>query len=307
MNELIDYWAEDDFEETVAAGIISCYEGKIKKNKDGDNISDDHLKLFRAYGPYFPSQQRIALDSGEDINEGIFDLKNDRLPNAGCFSFRGNFESGKNKYNTGYCQTALFRKAKNLGKNWQPMIEGVNYEMAMLLFNNEKIHGFRGYFTVSRTGLVRFCNKSVSNIKGYVPGVKQQMLSLFTHDHKVYKERQAWAFFGLQFLSDRRFCWTISAKEKLAKAHLGCAKEEIKSLLYARTLPMTETGRKRPILHLVEAHKRRIKSGVDIDVTMFLRGQQTVEIGGTLFTVNPPENIYLNVSKPSQEKYYSAA
>jgi len=54
-----------------------------------------------------------------------------------------------------------------------------------------------------------------------------------------------------------------------AKAHLGCMREEIKSLLYARDLPMTSTGRKKPILHLVAAHKRRIKEGTDIDIVPF--------------------------------------
>ena len=62
-------------------------------------------------------------------------------------------------------------------------------------------------------------------------------------------------------------------------------KEQIKSLLYARSLPVTATGRKRPILHLVAAHRRRIKEGVDIDIGEFLRGVKKVEMGGTVFTV----------------------
>lgn len=82
--------------------------------------------------------------------------------------------------------------------------------------------------------------------------------------------------------------------------------EEVKSLLYARSLPMSATGRKRPILHLVEAHKRRMRSGIDVDIASFLRGQQTVEIGGTAFKVNPPARLQAEVSKPSRARYFPA-
>lgn len=51
--------------------------------------------------------------------------------------------------------------------------------------------------------------------------------------------------------------WKIAADEGCGKASLGCTADEVKSLLYARQLPMTATGRKRPILHLVAAHRRR--------------------------------------------------
>jgi len=112
---------------------------------------------------------------------------------------------------------------------------------------------------------------------------------------------------ALQALADRRFCWVITAQEDKARAYVGCTREEIKSLLYARDLPMTATGRKRPILHLVESHKRRLRAGTDIDVTAFLRGIQTVEIQGTRFTVNPPAVVRPEVSEPSQQRYFPEA
>ena len=87
---------------------------------------------------------------------------------------------------------------------------------------------------------------------------------------------------------DRHHSWCITAEEHGAKVNLGCMLEEVKSLFYARSLPVTETGRKRPIIHLVEAHKRRIKSGIDIDVKSHLRGISQIEMGGTLFTINQP-------------------
>jgi len=125
-------------------------------------------------------------------------------------------------------------------------------------------------------------------------------------EEKLLEETGVWASVTLQMLADRRHCWTITANEQTARAHLGCMREEVKSLLYARSLPMSETGRKRPILHLVESHKRRMRNGIDVDVTAFLRGQQTVEIGGTSFSVNPPRTLQPRVSLNSQLKYYGA-
>lgn len=82
-------------------------------------------------------------------------------------------------------------------------------------------------------------------------------------------------------------------------------REEIKSLLYARTLPMTATGRKRPVLHLVEAHKRRMRNGTDVDITSYLRGTQKIEMGGTLFTVKAPVVKKPELSENSM-RYYTA-
>lgn len=94
---------------------------------------------------------------------------------------------------------------------------------------------------------------------------------------------------SLQANADRRFCWEIAADDGFAKASLGCTAEEVKSLLYARELPITTTGRKRPILHLVAAHRRRMKEGIDVDIKPFLRGVAEVTMGGTLFKVRAPE------------------
>ena len=58
-----------------------------------------------------------------------------------------------------------------------------------------------------------------------------------------------------------------------------------------------------PILHLIESHKRRIKNGIDIDITAYLRGQQTVEIDGTIFTINPPQVLKDRVSENSKRLF----
>jgi len=53
-------------------------------------------------------------------------------------------------------------------------------------------------------------------------------------------------------------------------------------------LPLTVTGRKKPILHWVRAHQRRIKEGVDIDINKHLRGCCEFVMNDTKFCITLP-------------------
>jgi hypothetical protein len=92
----------------------------------------------------------------------------------------------------------------------------------------------------------------------------------------------------INLFNDKRFLWNVVASEGRAKVTFGVYEEQIKSLFYARDLPLTATGRKRPILHWVAAHRRRIKSGVDIDITKHLRGCSGFDMLGTRFDIINP-------------------
>lgn len=94
-------------------------------------------------------------------------------------------------------------------------------------------------------------------------------------------------------LNDRKYLWLVETKEKItnktyAKVQFGCDQEIIKSLFYSRSTPITSSGRLRPILHWVRAHKRRLKSGIDIDITKFLRGIEEFEMGNLHFQITQP-------------------
>lgn len=99
---------------------------------------------------------------------------------------------------------------------------------------------------------------------------------------------------ALCLLADRKYLWMVQAAEEINKYHteakiiFGVEEEMIKSLLYARSLPLTPKGRKRPILHWVRAHKRRIEMGTDVDVRKHLRGIEKFEMGGIDFSIMQP-------------------
>lgn len=296
--DVLDYWAGDDFENNVASALIACYETKPIKNRGcppEDRMTEERLQALRNIGPYVASNSRLM------VNDNSFDMVNDTLPSTGCMGFAvdGNAALTQN-HPDAYFASIYVKKASALGKRWHKRKSGELYEMTTLIARTRGIAGERSFFTVTKDGEIVSCDVHIASVRGYVPGVKQTTLG---HGDEYLLERETWASATLNSEADRRFCWTITAKEAEAKVHLGCMKEEVKSLLYARELPMTATGRKRPVLHLVEAHKRRMKAGTDINVDSFLRGVQTVEIGGTQFTINPPKVIQPNVSEPSQRYF----
>ena len=305
MPEPIDYWSNETFEDHVAAAIIACYESRVKKNKGAppsDRMSDERLKLFRAVGPYIPSNSRIVVES--DARRGFFDIQNDQLPDRGCLSFpiNGQIENTGHPSYEGYFYNCYFSKAPALGKYWNRQGSGQIYVMLILVMTNDgRVDGERRFFTVDKKGGIMACVQRTNNVRGYMPGVKQEILTTEQH---ILDETTTGASYAMQYTADRKFSWVISATDGRAKAHLGCMQEEVKSLLYARDLPMSETGRKRPILHLVAAHKRRMKSGTDVDVSQFLRGQQEVEIKGTKFIVRPP--LAMRENLPSSGRFFAA-
>ena len=99
---------------------------------------------------------------------------------------------------------------------------------------------------------------------------------------------------AINLLADRLFIWNIETRESNpdfgfpAIVTFGIEPEMVKSLVYARSLPMTESGRKRPILHWVRAHQRRMKDGIEIDIEKFLRGVTGFNMGGLEFGITRP-------------------
>ncbi len=305
MKDEQDYWAEDDFEDTVTAALIACFETKVKKNRGAapaDRLTEERVAVLRAEGPYIASNSRL-MEAPEGDGNWHFDIVNDRLPVKGLHAFRPGGLVAETTPNAYLCAHYI-RQVQALGRYWHKRKGGTLYEMLTMDAESDGIHGERRFFTVTKQGEVVACIQQIASIRG--GAMYGEKVGTVGPEETWLRETGTWAAVALQLLADKRHCWTITAQEKAARAHLGCMMEEVKSLLYARSLPMTATGRKRPVLHLVEAHKRRMRSGTDVDVTAFLRGQQTVEIGGTVFKVNPPATLRPAVSKPSRERYFSA-
>lgn len=93
--------------------------------------------------------------------------------------------------------------------------------------------------------------------------------------------------------NDRRYFWEVQATEEFwegypAKAKFSIDEEYVKSLFYARSVPLTNSGRLRPILHWVKSHKRRLKEGIDIDISKHMRGIDEFVMHDVKFSITQP-------------------
>ena len=293
-----DLWTTDSFEDSVAAALITCFETRIKKNKGAgpNTLTNERMNLIRRIGPYIPSNDRVIIaPSTTGIGDWEFDVTNDPMPTIGCIGFTRTHQAPPDEYG-GFFQATYIRKVTNLPKTWHRRSGGQLYEIIIAASENEFIEGDRSFFCITKEGKVIACEQRFELSGRY------KINHDFTTPEKELRDREARASIALQFIADSRHCWTIEARESNCLARLGSMPEQIKSLLYARSVPLTETGRKRPILHLVAAHQRRLKNGIDINITGFLRGVQTVEIGGTYFTVRPAPALLPDLSAASRSK-----
>lgn len=302
MNEQDSRWDEEDFEAHVSAGLIACFETKLRKSKDLKilRLTDNDLVFMRKNGVFFPGNERVIIGPGENNRWG-FDTDNDPFPVSGTFAMRNWRNKGQKGGFDGYVSIIAFKRIPKIPSPMITKAKGTHYELSTIIPGNQRVEGFKWFLTVTPDGEI-FSADSYGYTRN---GPYQKKILQSEWEPALFAEREGTLSVALQYNADRRFAWSITAVEGQGKVILGCGQEEIKSLLYARSLPQTETGRKKPIIHLIESHKRRRKNGTEIDIVPFLRGIQTVEIGGTMFTVNPPLVRKPDVSEASKERYYA--
>lgn len=275
-------WTLEEFEMQIADMMDAAYKTPVdnrsaRMKARASRVTPGIIEGIRNAGPHMPGKDRIVFP--HTIG---FDLKNDPLPDRACISIPG--EEGR--------QIGYLRRM-NGAVSWRDLAaldvarmpdDMPWYRVTYLYTHRRALRGCTVWCWIDAAGKVRIAES---------PGMEAD-------DVRGNAAMADMICTTLQAQADRRFCWEIAADEGYAKASLGCTAEEVKSLLYARQLPVTATGRKRPILHLVAAHRRRMKEGIDVDIKPFLRGVAEVTMDGTLFRVRAPES---NTRQPSLIRY----
>lgn len=282
------YWEKEEFEDLVARSIVSLHEKEIQKEclkvpkfiKPNEKDIDE-LKKF---GVYFPPEDRIT--SSFDV-----DMINDGLPKEASWGYDPN-ESYNNQKKNDLLMGEYFRlfyiklmpnaPTSILDKNGFKYF-GNNKVYKFLAFSSTEYKGFhlmKSYFYVTPDGKI-FDTYARRN------DGKLIITSHSSFGDDMTSDIGAGAV-TIGLFQDRKYLWNVCANDGTAKATFGVYPEQIKSLFYSRELPLTETGRKRPILHWVASHHRRIKSGIDIDIKKHLRGCNEFIYQGTKFTITNP-------------------
>ena len=264
-------WTQDEFEMQIEDMLEAAYRTPVARKYTtmrarASRITPGIIEGIRTTGPHMPGKDRIVLP-----HTFGFDLTNDQLPDRACLSIPGQDRYGRQ---IGYLRrmNGVISRRDLAALDVERMPDDMPwYRATYLMLSGRSLSGATVWCWIDADGKVR-----LTKSPGLDPATDNTAAVL------------DFICTTLQAQADRRFCWEIAADEGYGKVSLGCTSEEVKSLLYARQLPITATGRKRPILHLVAAHRRRVKEGIDIDIKPFLRGVSEVTMDGTRFKVLAP-------------------
>lgn len=241
--------------------------------------------IFQAYvdGFYLPCTERVVLS-------GQVDLKNDRLPEyAGLILFEGLQDEGSitfvntQKLDATRNGVAFMPQATPLASTvmWREG-DAITRADAKALGSGDLLQFHTAYISLMPDGRL---------LPAREMGVPKTMRRHTGSDAMFCQVTAA----TINAWEDRRYVWLVNTDEHVigrsdrrTPLQLGVDEGHVKSLFYARSLPVTDTGRKRPILHWVRAHQRRMKAGVDIDVRKHLRGNERFEMGGFNFAITQP-------------------
>lgn len=287
MTEILqDKWTTDEFTALVEQTVKFFHDDKIEeKCLNGvkfHRLTPGTLREIRRTGIFIPADDREVWDEHERVP---LDQLMEGLQPQGCISFGPSpADPDDDDSIDSYCRLLHYRKLTKVPGSVRMVAPGALYELVNL-YAQEKdgAIGITDYFTVNpKTGAIVPClSTSHSRL-----GAQER----FSGNLDMVKQKFALST-AMQFVDDMRYQWAIKTSNDRGVVSLGAYPEVIKSVLYARELPVTETGRKRPILHLVHAHQRRLRGGIDIDIDAFLRGTRKIEMGGTEFEVTASKHL----------------
>lgn len=288
-----EYWHQEEFEDLVSRSLIALYENKMQKEclKVPKFIkpNDKDILQLRNIGAYFaPNDRAIMRDE--------IDLINDGLPKEAAWAYNP-LDCGQGKQKKDLLKGEYFRLGYlRLLDKAPPGILNIN---GLKYFGNHKIYKFLSFSATQHDGMHLMKSYTSIDKNGQIYDTYARngdgKLTTVAHGSMETDDSQepiisdiGWTSAIVGFYQDRRHLWNVTANEGIAKATFSVYPEEIKSLFYAREMPMTETGRKRPILHWVAAHQRRLKKGIDVDIEKHLRGINEFIYQGTKFSITRP-------------------
>jgi hypothetical protein len=297
-NDYSGYWETDEFEDLVARGLIGLYETKIKRQKKVPRcirFDDESLARFRKMGCYFsPHDREFSVkfsDKDEEIVSSVqeIDMLNDGVPDRAVITFRPDIKEGS------YLWGFYIEKLPGKPKAFNSDIHGDYFRITQLDFTKDSVWGGGTILVINKKGVIQSCYTSGlfldpnTNRPRHIQKHRPVMDDGPGSCEDYYS---VWGSITIQTYQDRRYLWNVRASDGEAKAVFGVYPEQIKSLFYARDLPQTGSGRKRPILHWVQAHQRRMQSGIEVDVEQYLRGTHEFVMNGTKFKiVNPLKEV----------------
>lgn len=293
------YWKFEDMEENLlnCLEVFDIKQGYMSPTK----ITKQDIFLARTFGFYFPPKDRVFYDDTIDVrNDGIIEeasltTQGDMYYNTGQDSTDGvGLAYGLRMIEDKWSQLRHYhiKKINKLPNGFRAVGSGDLYKVMQFYFEadlreagiyNPTAYIHKMYFQIDWK-TEKIIPTIGINDRYYPNELRAKMIRVMKHTLAVAMSAQA----------DQKYIWTVRTLTHTNSELLdvpvvfGVHEEQIKSLFYCRKLPITNTGRKRPILHWVQAHKRRIKEGIEINIDKYMRGIIFFKIGETFFLIERP-------------------
>jgi hypothetical protein len=269
------HWSTEEFEDHVARALIGLYETNFNPPKVEEPCSVPGHRLI------MPVEHRIKLSEWQRLRRhGVYFCPGDRtvmsnhywsdidgLPDYASVAYVPEEGSRGSDDFKGYVE--IFSAARipgvPVGCKLPPGINRAIYRLCGFYPGANGVTGFGGYVGVRGDGRI------------VVPVGTKGADTLTVMGSAT-----------LGYAADSRYLWNVCAQEGEAKATFGVYEDQIQSLFYARDTPMSPKGRKRPILHWVSSHQRRLRNGEVYDLPTKLRGITEFVMDGTKFTITNP-------------------
>lgn len=264
-------WDCDEFENSVLEGLLARFNSeKIKlgarKYAKLSGFTHSELKRIRDEGPFFvPTETKLYLDAL--INKRIFPSR--------IFPVHAGLSMMPNETYPSLSHINI-EQVRKLPATLKRTGGGTLYRVDFLDYFSDGVEPNSWYVSIDASGQIYPC----SSVRLNKQATDDQFASVVHFGYLLA--------FIINLHDFAQTQWKVQASEDGAKCSFLVNEKQIKSLFYARDLPLLATGRRRPILHWVSAHARRMKNGTEVAVNEHLKGISKFEMHGTAFQITQP-------------------
>jgi len=305
-------WSIDDLTNTMLNAIDSVDSFRGGYVRPGDPVfSETDMRNIETFGIYFPPKDRCFY-------AGIVDGRNDGMIDEATLAILGNrdflleegskiedmLSVGQEIANDRGFLLDIFhvKKINKLPKNFICMASGQPYSVSRIIYSeNYNYLGYLanrlgikeskinegGFFVLKSVIKIDYENDNISVAYRFQDQKDNKFLSSLRFSTKHY------AAMAISAEADKKNLWIVRGfrqeeRKLFGNIVFGVYPEHIQALFFARDLPLTDTGRKNPILHWVSAHKKLSKLGKPVEIDEYLRGTEQLIIGDMTFLITDP-------------------
>lgn len=287
IGESVSCLDSEDMINRAYSGLLACM-SMVEPNK-GDTIVIDTCNgnRKRDFDTFSPLKEGIYIPgSKRNYWVGYVDPVDFPLPETGCVFIQSGYTEVDFAFIT-------IKRIKKLPKKTVCQCKKPKYVYKAFNFytRNPKLGNHfcsESYFAIGENGEVY----TVVDLLKLRDPVYNTAKTLFFDNENISNFSAG----AISLLADRRYIWNIRTSEPFtindapatAVVNFGVEEEMVKSLVFARDEPLTPSDRKRPILHWVRSHKRRLANNIDINIQKHLRGITDFKMGELDFQITEP-------------------